>query len=151
MKINVWRYSKKSYAHKKTIDQEIGRLTSNKDDSILLCSIDSLYQLVIYSNPRFSESSKLCFREKKIFLFHFSFSIKYALLLHNFYYPVKDVTWKNIERDYLKKEKWMSSNPFECRSSTSVTRNKFLDTTTSCIELAFLYDTGILFSKNGFC
>ena len=29
------------------------------------------------------------------------------------YHPVKDVTWKNIERDYLKKEKWMSSYPFE--------------------------------------
>ena len=102
-------------------------------------------------SQKFSESSKFCFREKIHFSFHIYFSFTYTLLQHNFYYPVKDVTWKNIERDYLKKEKWMSSNPFECRSSTSVTRNKFLDTTTSCIELAFLYDTGILFSKNGFC
>ena len=103
----------------------------------------------IYSNfDLFRNSSKknILYEHENNIIFIVMIQCQFRSLHH----PVKDVTWKNIERDYLKKEKWMSSNPFECRSSTSVTRNKFLDTTTSCIELAFYMIRGFCFQKLDF-
>ena len=103
---------------------------------IFIYFFDKMYQNYLFVMP--------CNNKKIVSAFYQFMQLPYSILSH----PVKDVTRKNIERDYLKKEKWLSSKPFEQQQHVCNTK-QVLVTTTSCLDLP-LYDTGILFSKNGF-